>query len=167
MILSRTSEYALQALIYLASQPRGRPALNRDVARYLGVPAPYLTKILKGFVKRGLVLSHKGRGGGYAIHPAALEVTIREVVELVEGPAVFEGCLLGLKTCSDATACPVHHAWSPMKSGLLGLLERRTIGLMAEAVRSGKYRVAPHPLPAGARRRVLNPGPRRTNYRGT
>jgi Rrf2 family protein len=160
MILSRTSEYALQALIYLAVQ-EGQPVLNRDVARYLGVPAPYLTKILKDCVKHGLVVSTKGRGGGYAIHPAAYGVTIREVVELTEGRDVFEGCLLGLKVCAEATACPVHHAWSPMKAGVLALLSRHTIDSMAEAVRAGRYRVAAHRTPASGRVRRGQSGGRR------
>lgn len=168
MLLSRTSQYALQALIHLAAQPAGQPILNRDVARYLGVPAPYLTKILKGLVQRGLVQSHKGRGGGYALQPAALDATIREVVELVEGPGVFQGCLLGLKVCADATACPVHHAWSPIKAGLLGLLDRRTVGSMADAVRAGKYRLVPPPGSAPARRRAGgNSGRRRGHSKGT
>ena len=153
MILSRTSEYALQALIYLAAQPSSEPVLNRDIARYLGVPAPYLTKILKDCVRHGLVVSHKGRGGGYAIHASALSVSIRGLVELTEGRDAFEGCLLGLKACSDATACPVHHAWSPLKNTVLGLLGRQTIGAMAEAVRDGRYRVAANRLPASVRRR--------------
>jgi len=154
MILSRTSEYALQALIYLAAQPQGTSVLNRDVARYLGVPAPYLAKILKECVRRGLVVSQKGRGGGYAIHPGALDTSIRTVVELTEGRDAFEGCLLGLKVCSEATACPVHHTWSPLKTALLALLSRQTIGDMAEAVRAGRYRVAAHRAPATARRRA-------------
>jgi Rrf2 family transcriptional regulator, iron-sulfur cluster assembly transcription factor len=153
MILSRTSEYALQALIYLAAQPNGTSVLNRDVARYLGVPAPYLAKILKDLVKHGLAVSHKGRGGGYAVHPAALGASIRTIVELTEGRDVFEGCLLGLKVCSDATACPVHHTWSPLKTGVLALLGKQTIGSMAEAVRAGRYRVAANRAPPTAKRR--------------
>ena len=168
MFLSRTSEYALQALVHLAVQPTGRPVLNRDVARHLGVPAPYLTKVLKSLVQRGLVQSHKGRGGGYALQRAALDVSIREVVELVEGPAVFQGCLLGLKVCADATACPVHHAWSPLKAGLLGLLDRRTVGAMADAVRAGTYRLVPPPGTAPPRRRAAgNSGRRRGHSKGT
>ncbi|MBP6669267.1 MAG: Rrf2 family transcriptional regulator [Gemmatimonadales bacterium] len=168
MILSRTSEYALQALVHLAVQPTGQPVLNRDVARYLGVPAPYLTKILKGLVQRGLVQSHKGRGGGYAIQRAALDVTVREVVELVEGPSVFQECLLGLKVCADATACPVHHAWAPLKAGLLGLLDRRTVGSMADAVRAGKYQLVPPAGGAAPRRRRAGPaGKRRGHPKGT
>jgi Rrf2 family protein len=154
MLLSRTSEYALQALIYLAAQPEGRPVLNREVAKYLGVPAPYLAKILKDCVKHGLVASQKGRGGGFAIKPAALAVPIRTVVELTEGRDAFEGCLLGLKVCSDATACPVHHTWSPLKASLLSLLGRHTIGSMADAVRAGRYRVAAHRRAAPSRRRM-------------
>ncbi len=166
MLLSRTSEYALQALVYLATQPPGRVVLNRDVARHLGVPAPYLTKILKQLVQGGLATSHKGRGGGYGLAPAAHSATIRRVVELVEGQGIFEGCLLGLKVCADATACPVHHAWSPMKAQVLTLLEERTIGGMALAVQRGEYRITPPPPVPGTRRRGGAGGARRGHSKG-
>lgn len=165
MLLTRTSEYALQALIHLAAQREGHLVLNRDIARYLAVPAPYLAKILKQLAKAGLVVSSRGRGGGYALHPLAREVSIRDVVEVVEGPAVFEGCLLGLKVCSEATACPVHHAWAPLKATVLGLLEQRSIGAMAGEVQLGRYRLVP---PASAtRRRSASPGGRRGPPKGT
>ena len=44
MILSRTSQYAVQALIFIATRPRGEPVLNREIASYLGVPPDYLAK---------------------------------------------------------------------------------------------------------------------------
>ena len=47
MILSRTSQYAVQALIYMATQSSATPVLNKDIAARLGVPAPYLSTILQ------------------------------------------------------------------------------------------------------------------------
>jgi len=82
----------------------------------------------------------------------AIDYTKR-IMELTEGRDVFEGCLLGLKVCSDATACPVHHTWSPLKTGVLALLGKQTIGSMAEAVRAGRYRVAANRAPPTPKRR--------------
>ncbi len=141
MLLSRTGEYALQALIYLAVQSPEQPVLSREVAQYLGVPASYLAKILKDLAKHGLVSSYRGRGGGFQIRRGTLRMPILRVLEMVEGRDKFEGCLLGLKKCADETACPVHYLWKPLKQEVLAMLERHTIGSMADEVRAGRYRL--------------------------
>jgi DNA-binding IscR family transcriptional regulator len=55
MILSRTSQYAIQALIYIATQPPGEPVLNRKIAAYLNVPSAYLAKIMQSLCKGNLL----------------------------------------------------------------------------------------------------------------
>ena len=141
MLLSKTSEYALQALIYLAAQPPGESVLSRDISDYLHVPAQYLAKILQDLAKRGVLDSFKGRGGGFVMRPGAEQLNILEVVEIVEGQPFGQGCVLGLKACADETACPVHTQWKPLKAEVVGLLSKQTIGSMAEAVRAGRYRI--------------------------
>ncbi|WP_291525380.1 Rrf2 family transcriptional regulator [Acidithiobacillus sp.] len=146
MLLSKTSEYALQALIYLAALPPREPVLSRDISDYLRVPAQYLAKILQDLAKRGVLDSFKGRGGGFVLRPGAEQMNILDIVEVVEGQPFGQGCVLGLKTCADETACPVHTQWKPLKAEVVGLLGRQTIGSMAEAVRAGRYRIH---LPGG------------------
>ncbi|MBU2760621.1 RrF2 family transcriptional regulator [Acidithiobacillus sulfurivorans] len=147
MLLSKTSEYALQALIYLAAQPEGEPVLSRDISDYLRVPAQYLAKILQDLAKRGVLDSFKGRGGGFVLRPGADQMNILDIVEVVEGQPFGQGCVLGLKACADETACPVHYQWKPLKAEVVGLLGKQTIGSMAEAVRAGRYRIH---LPGGS-----------------
>jgi Rrf2 family protein len=149
MILSRSSTYGLQAMIYLASKDGEDPLMNTDIASFLGVPAPYLTKLMKLYVRQGLAGSRRGRGGGYWITPLGLGASIRQLVEVIDGDQAFESCLLGLKRCEDATACPVHFQWSPVKARMLQLLQTTDLGQMAEQVRSGKYRLV---SPARGRR---------------
>ncbi len=158
MLLSRTSEYALQALIYLAAQGSDRPVLSWDVAQYLDVSASYLAKILKDLAKNGLVTSYRGRGGGFQIRPETLLLPTLHVLEVMEGKDKLEGCVLGLKKCADETACPVHRVWSPLKREMLAMLGRHTIGSMAEEVRAGGYRLRvpgwklPPPVPERSRK---------------
>lgn len=157
VLLSRTSEYALQALIYLGSRADGQPVLVRDIAAYLGVPASYLASILKGFVKRGLVTSSKGRGGGFRIRPEALDLPLLHVIELIEGWGTYTGCVLGLKACADATACPLHYAWKPLREQMLALFRAQTIGGLAKEVRVGRYRLALWQGPGALPRPPLRP----------
>jgi Rrf2 family protein len=145
MILSRTSQYAVQALIYMATQPADTPVLNKDIAAKLGVPAPYLTKILQSLVKGNLLFSFRGRLGGFCLREDGGKITLMQILLLTEGSAFTESCLLGLKKCSDATACPLHFKWVPVKTKIIELLQATTLEKLAMAVKSGKYRLADIP----------------------
>ena len=96
MLLSRTSQYAVQALIYMATQPADAPVLNKDIASQLGVPAPYLAKILQSLAKGNLLVSFRGRLGGFCLREGGDAITLMQILLLTEGPAFTESCLLGL-----------------------------------------------------------------------
>ena len=145
MILSRTSQYAVQALIYMATQPADTPVLNKDIAAKLNVPAPYLAKILQNLAKGSLLYSFRGRLGGFCLREDGTKMTLMDILLLTEGPAFTQSCLLGLKKCSDETACPVHTRWIPVKEKILGLLKETTLDKLAKAVQSGKYRLTDLP----------------------
>lgn len=145
MILSRTSQYAVQALIYMATQPADTPVLNKDIAAKLNVPAPYLAKILQNLAKGSLLYSFRGRLGGFCLREDGTKMTLMDILLLTEGPAFTQSCLLGLKKCSDETACPVHSRWMPVKEKIIGLLRETTLDKLAKAVQSGKYRLTDLP----------------------
>ena len=86
MLISRTSQYAIQSMIYIATQPLGTPILSREVAEKLQVPAAYLAKIMQMLCKGGLVTSFRGRLGGRRrrVHPR----TVAALGYLTDGPIV-------------------------------------------------------------------------------
>lgn len=145
MILSRTSQYAVQALIYMATQPAATPVLNRDIAARLGVPAPYLAKILQNLVRGDLLFSFRGRLGGFCLREGGERINLMQILRQTEGPMFTQSCLLGLKQCSDDTACPLHFRWIPVKKKIMDLLQDTTLDKLARAVESGKYRLADMP----------------------
>lgn len=148
MVLSRTSQYAVQALIYIATQPAGEPVLNRDIAERLNVPAAYLAKILQSLCKQGLLDSFRGRLGGFCLRDGMHRTNLMQVLLLTEGPDFTKNCILGLKECSDHSACPMHFKWVPVKKKIIAMLQEMTLEELAKAVRTGKYRLAD--LPASA-----------------
>lgn len=145
MILSRTSQYAIQALIYIATQPRGEPILNRKVAEYLGVPTAYLAKIMQSLCKGNLLYSYRGRQGGFCLREGGEKTDLMQIVTLIEGTGFTENCVLGLKICSDETACPVHSKWKPIKEKIVAMMHEHTLERLAFAVQSGKYRICDLP----------------------
>jgi Rrf2 family protein len=148
MVLSRTSQYAIQALIYIATQAPGEPVLNRDIAERLNVPAAYLAKILQSLCKHGLLDSFRGRLGGFCLREGMHKTTLMQVLLLTEGPDFTKNCILGLKECSDETACPMHFKWKPVKNKIIAMMNEMALDDLAKAVQTGKYRLAD--LPAAA-----------------
>ena len=155
MILSRTSQYAIQALIYIATRPAGEPVLNREIASYLGVPPAYLAKIMQSLCKGNLLYSYRGRLGGFCLREGAEKTGLMQILTMTEGPSFTQDCVLGLKVCSDATACPMHAKWLPIKKKIVAILNDQTLEKLARAVQSGKYRLTdlPATLLATSRRK--------------
>lgn len=145
MILSRTSQYAIQALIYIATQPPGVPVLNRTVAQHLNVPPAYLAKIMQNLSRGTLLHSFRGRQGGFCLRDGCENTDLMQILTLVEGPGLTENCVIGLKICSDETACPMHEQWKPIKTRIVDLLHQQTLAMLATAVKSGKYRLTELP----------------------
>lgn len=148
MVLSRTSQYAIQALIYIATQAPGEPVLNRDIADRLNVPAAYLAKILQSLCKHGLLDSFRGRLGGFCLREGMQKTSLMQVMLLTEGPDFTKNCILGLKECTDETACPMHFKWKPVKNKIIAMMNEMHLEDLAKAVQTGKYRLAD--LPAAA-----------------
>lgn len=75
MILSRTSQYAIQALIFMATQPRGVAVLNHTVAKHIEVPPTYLAEILQSLCKSNLLYSFRGKQGGFCLRKKGKKIT--------------------------------------------------------------------------------------------
>ena len=144
-MISRASEYAIRALTYLASQPPGSFHLARDMGERLGIPAPFLAKILQPLVARGLVHSQRGRSGGFRLAKEPSEINLHEIVDAEEHLGRLGQCMLGQAECSSERACPLHDYWSATADQYLGVLSTTTIDTL---VRFGSERPDCHyPLP--------------------
>jgi Rrf2 family iron-sulfur cluster assembly transcriptional regulator len=110
--ISRSTEYAIRALTYLAQQQAdGRYHLARTMAEKLGIPAPFLGKILLGGVTREILESQRGRNGGFRLCIPPEQVTLFMISESQETNTGGRSCLLGQAECSDERACPMHEYW--------------------------------------------------------
>jgi Rrf2 family protein len=145
MLLSHTSQYAIQALVYIALHGNDGPLLSREIAARLGVPAAYLAKILQSLCKGGLLASHRGRLGGFSLSELPERLSLMRVVSITEGAGFTRECLLGLKVCRDETACPMHPTWKPIKERIMQMLESQNLATVADAVREGRYRLTDLP----------------------
>lgn len=105
-MFSQTVEYALRAVVHLASQaPAART--TDQIAQATLVPRAYLSKVLQSLIKAGLVQSQRGLGGGMSLGKSAEELTILEVVNAVEPLQRIRTCPLGL-AAHGVHLCPLH-----------------------------------------------------------
>jgi Rrf2 family protein len=105
-VLSQTVEYALRAVVMLAQDPE-TPRTVEDMATVTKVPAAYLAKILQGLVKRGVLQSQRGVGGGIRLAADPAHVTILEIVNAVDPIQRIRTCPLGLSN-HGVNLCPLH-----------------------------------------------------------
>ena len=104
-MLSKTAEYALRAVAYLASRP-GVLASANCLAEHTKIPRRYLHKVLQDLVASELMRSRPGPGGGYELIRASTELTILDVVNAVAPVERILRCPLGLT--SHTQLCPLH-----------------------------------------------------------
>ena len=86
MRLTLRSEYALLALVHLGRRPAGELVSAGDIARAQRIPPRFLEQILLLLKRAGIVCSAKGRGGGFQLARAPGQITLAEVVRLLDGP---------------------------------------------------------------------------------
>jgi Rrf2 family transcriptional regulator, iron-sulfur cluster assembly transcription factor len=114
MLFSTATGYALQTLAALPED--GGYYLARSMAKQLQLPGPYLAKILQNLVQAGILESVRGPKGGFRLAKPAQDVTVGEVVDALEGSSALHGCVMGFSNCGPDNPCPLHHAWSQVKS---------------------------------------------------
>lgn len=131
MELTRKSEYAIRGIIYLARLPQGKVALISEIAEATKVPQTFLAKIFQSFAKLGLVNSFRGTGGGFVLGRPAEKISLREVVEAVEGPILPNRCLMDEGTCEFGETCLVHPVWRKVQSQVERILDSVTIEELA------------------------------------
>jgi len=103
-----------------------------EIAKNEEIPSHYLAKILQRMAKYGYVDSFKGRGGGFRITDTALNSSILEIIERIEGPILNLKCVTGLKECSDENPCPLHEEWSELIDKIHNLISSKSVKEIAD-----------------------------------
>ena len=140
MIFSRTAEYALRAMTFLAMQPPGKLAGARAISEAEHVPIPFLWKILQNLARQRLIRSFKGVHGGYELARPSDEITLNSVVFATDGSDFSGQCVLGLPRCGEENACPLHDTWKEIRQRMTDMLEKTTLADLARVARKRKRR---------------------------
>jgi Rrf2 family nitric oxide-sensitive transcriptional repressor len=105
-LISRTSEYALRAVIWLVQEP-ARSRTTRQIAAGTRTPPDYVSKVLQLLARTGLVRSQRGLGGGFRLAGDPAQITVLDVINAVDPMERLQTCPLGLKA-HGKNLCPLH-----------------------------------------------------------
>jgi Rrf2 family protein len=135
--LSRKARYALRALYALAARPGEGPVLIADLAERERIPRKFLEAILLELKNAGILQSKKGKGGGYALAKAPEQITVGQVIRLIDGPlaplpCVSEKAYVRCEECVDEATCGTRMVMKQVRDAMVGILDRTTLADVQE-----------------------------------
>jgi Rrf2 family protein len=145
--LTKKADYGLMALKFLAerAEAAGRMptagesgqiesvALSaKDISDAYGIPAQLLAKILQQLTKAGLLKSHAGMNGGYALAKDARSISAYEVILAIDGPFFITSCTKGAKACDLTPSCTIKEPLARVNDTIAGVLKSISIQDLAE-----------------------------------
>ncbi|MCL6471416.1 MAG: Rrf2 family transcriptional regulator [Firmicutes bacterium] len=120
MKLTMQGEYAIRAMLELAREyPSGKLIPAKELALRQDIPPVFLTKTLSLLAKAGLIINHRGSRGGIRLAKDASKITIKDVVEAIEGPFRLNMCLGVAGACDRKPGCKVHRVWHRAQEAML------------------------------------------------
>ena len=116
MRLSRKADYAVRAMIDLATQPQGARVPIHDIAKRQDIPYTFLPRIIPDLVKVGVLKSYRGANGGIVLSRSPREITVLKIVEATDGPISLNRCTAYPSECDRESYCPVHPLWKRVQN---------------------------------------------------
>ena len=132
MVITRATEYAIRAILYMSKFPPGEIVLKKDICQTQNVTPAFLTKIFQPMVKAGIVGSQRGVGGGFYLRHKPEDITVYDVFKAQEDPLYINKCLDDDNCCERDNYCPVHGAWKEVRESMIQQLSEYNFARLAE-----------------------------------
>ena len=134
-MLNKKTQYALQALMFLAEQRNYEPVLIAVIAEKKQIPLKFLENILLQLKKEGLLERKKGKNGGYFLSVPSSSIPISKIIRILQGPIAMLPCvsLYFYERCQncDEKRCGLHDTMILVRDATLKLLDNKTVADIA------------------------------------
>jgi len=134
MKLSKKSEYGLRALLELTLVHGTTTVQRHDIAARQHIPLEFLEQILLALKRAGLLSSRRGMKGGYTLIKQPRDITLGQVIRILDGPLAPIGCVskTAYQKCNDCpyankAQCPVQHVMGTVRDAIAGILDNYTL----------------------------------------
>lgn len=137
-MFSASCHYAMQAMYFIAlNSTEERNVDLGEIADGKNIPKHFLSKILQLLVKNKLLHSMRGPNGGFRLSRDPKEITLLEIVEVIDGLEIFDQCGIEYKPCDAKQACPIHDEYSAHRDCVYELFKSKTLDRFAEDLQNG------------------------------
>jgi Rrf2 family protein len=130
--LNKRGDYGLRIVQYLAAQDPGYKATAGEFAEQCDIPPGNVPTIVSQLSRAQILECSSGRSGGCVLARQPEDISILEVIEVLEGPLVSPQCLIESRLCSDGAHCVVHQAWNEATAGLIAGLASLSVADAAD-----------------------------------
>jgi Rrf2 family protein len=133
--LSTRGRYGVRLMLALALNYGNGTALLKDISRREGISEKYLGQIILPLKSAGLVSSQRGSRGGYALARAPEKVTVKDVVEAIEGRIAAALCVEDPQACARASSCVAARVWRKLSEDIGASLSSFTLAALVRQAR--------------------------------
>ncbi len=127
MRLSTKARYAVRALVDLGAHENGTPLQIKDIAARENLSVRYLENLFTLLRSANILKSSKGKNGGFLLARNPEDITIREIIEVVEGDLAVVSCVIMPDSCDKALNCTTRKVWNKMSKALINTLNSITL----------------------------------------
>jgi len=128
MKLNTTSQYAIRILTHIVQNQDIDLFRAKEISITLEIPYKYLTSIMTQLVSANIILSIRGREGGYKLAKEANQIKILDILEAVKECINTKNCVLGIGTCTnDDNKCALHDQWEKPKESMVNMFVNTTL----------------------------------------
>jgi Rrf2 family protein len=146
--MTRAADYAVRAIVHLASLPDGSRASLGDLAAGVDVSPAFLSKVLQRLVKAGLLTSRRGRCGGFELSRHLASVSLLDVLDVFDSVPTLNACLVP-GGCARSATCGAHPVWVEAQHRLHEVLAGASLDGITRAARARQRRVTARRPTAG------------------
>ncbi len=127
MILSRSTQYALEIALYIVTHNSDNYIPLSEIAEDLDLSFPFLGKIAQPLVKKGIIKSFRGPYGGVALAKDPKDISHYDIIIAIEGKSYFENCMLRPVKCGNGKNCPIHDFDAGVRENLKQAFKSQTL----------------------------------------
>jgi len=121
-MFSKSCEYGIRALTVIGkAQAQNKKVGIKEICRIAETPESFTAKILQNLVKQNILSSQKGPAGGFYFTRDLKEISLIEIVKVIDGDGIFNKCGLGMARCDAKNPCPLHNQYEKVRSELLDM----------------------------------------------
>ena len=131
MKITMSSEMAIHAVWYMSTRSKEGPIQAPEIAEMLCVSSSYMVKILKKLAKEGILVSKRGKNGGFRMGRPPAEVNIADIIIAIERDAIEYFCLHDARNCPGTDACLLHSTIMRASQAALDVLQNTTMADLA------------------------------------